>query len=234
VAGVSERCRLGLIALGDSITKGDGEPALGVWSRSWSLWLAQALELPHTNLAVDGALACELARDQLPRVRADYDLACAYIGVNDARGPDWDPPAFAAALDATLAHLGGHAARVLTCTIPLDLGRPRTGAPVPVANALIRRLAGEHDAVCAELADLHGWRLLLPDAVHPTALGQLEIADRAAGALTAAGVPVSRLPSVLAQPRRGRRPEARFAARWARLLARDLVRRRLEGVRLGG
>lgn len=229
--GVGDPCRLGLIALGDSITKGDGEPALGVSHRSWSLWLAQALDLPYTNRAVDGALASELVRDQLTGVRADYDLACLYIGVNDARGPDWDPDRFAAALDAALAHLRARATRVLTLTIPLDLGRPRAGAAVPRANALIRRLAGEHDAVCAELSDLRGWRLLQPDAVHPTALGQLEIADRAAGALAAAGVPVARPPSAFADPDGSRRAGARFAVRWGSLLARDLAHRRLEAMR---
>ncbi len=228
---VGEPCRVGLIALGDSITKGDGEPALGVSARSWSLWLAQALDLPYTNRAVDGAVASELVRDQLSRVRADYDLACVYIGVNDARGPDWDPDCFATTLDAALAHLSARATRVLTLTIPLDLGRPRAGAAVPRANALIRRLADEHDAVCAELADLRGWRLLLPDAVHPTALGQLEIADRAAGALAAAGAQVPRLPSTLADPDVGRRAGARFALRWGSLLARDLARRGVEAMR---
>ena len=230
--GVGEPCRLGLVALGDSITKGDGEPALGVSHRSWSLWLAEALELPYTNRAVDGAVASELVQDQCPLVRADYDLACIYIGVNDARGPDWDPDRFAAGLDAALAHLRARATRVLSLTIPLDLGRPRAGAAVPVANALIRRLAGEHDAVCAELTDLRGWRLLLPDAVHPTALGQLEIADRAAGALAAAGAPIARLPSALADPDGSGRARMRFAVRWGSLLACDLARRRLEATRL--
>ncbi|MGA2319384.1 MAG: GDSL-type esterase/lipase family protein [Solirubrobacteraceae bacterium] len=230
---MAEPCRLGLIALGDSITRGDGEPALGVPHRSWSLWLAEALDLPYTNRAVDGALACELVQDQCPRVRADYDVACLYVGVNDARGPDWDPDRFAAALDAALAYLRARATRLLTLTIPLDLGRPRAGAAVGAANALIRRLAGEHDAVCAELSDLRGWRLLQPDAVHPTALGQLEIADLAA-ALAAAGVPVAQLPSALADADAGRRAGARFALRWGSLLARDLARRRLEAMRLHG
>jgi len=131
---------------------------------------------------------------------------------------------------AALKHLRARATRVLTLTIPLDLGRPRAGTAVPRANALIRRLAGEHDAVCAELADLRGWRLLLPDAVHPTALGQLEIADRAARALAAAGTPVPRLPSALADPDSSRRAGARFAVRWGSLLARDLARRRVEAM----
>ncbi len=229
---MGEPCRLGLVALGDSITKGDGEPGLGVPHRSWSQWLAQALDLPYTNRAVDGAVASELLRDQCPQVRADYDLACLYIGVNDARGPNWDPDRFAAALDAILAHLHAHATRVLALTIPLDLGRPRAGAPVRRANALIRRLAGEHGTVCAELSDLRGWRLLQPDAVHPTALGQLEIADRAGRALAVAGAPLGRLPCTLADRDSSPRAGARFALRWGSLLARDLARRRLEAVRL--
>ncbi len=228
----AEPCRLGLVALGDSITRGDGEPAVGVPHRSWSLWLAEALDLPYTNRAVDGAVASDLVQDQCPRVGADYDLACLYVGVNDARGPHWDPDGFAAAVAVALGHLRAHATRVLTLTIPLDLGRPRAGAAVSAANALIRRLAAEHDAVCAELSDLRGWRLLLPDAVHPTALGQLEIADRAAAALAAAGAPVPQPPSALADRDASRRAEARFALRWASLLARDLARRRLEAVRL--
>lgn len=229
---VGEQCRLGLIALGDSITRGDGEPALGVAHRSWSLWLAEALDLPYTNRAIDGAVASEVLQDQCPRVSADYDLACLYVGVNDTRGPDWNPVRFAAALDAALAHLRTRATRLLTLTIPLDLGRPRAGAGVSAANALIRRLAGEHDAVCAELSDLRGWRLLLPDAVHPTALGQLEIADRAAAALAAVGAPVPQLPSALADPDASWSACARFALRWGSLLSRDLVRRRVEAMRL--
>ena len=229
---MGEPCRLGLIALGDSITRGDGEPAFGVSHRSWSLWLAEALDLPYTNRAIDGAVAADLVRDQLSCVQSDYDLACLYVGVNDVRGPDWDPDPFAAALDVALTHLCGCATRVLTLTIPLDLGRPRAGAAVPHANALIRRLAGEHGAVCAELADLRGWRLVLPDAVHPTALGQLAIADRAAGALTVAGAPLPRVPSALAHPDISRRTVARFAVRWGSLLVRDLGRRRLEAMRL--
>lgn len=225
---MSGPCRLGLLALGDSITQGDGEPALGVSYRSWALWLAQGLELPYTNLAVDEAVAASLVTEQLPRVRADYDLACVYVGVNNARGPDWDGDRFAADFGATLARLRRHAARVLTFTIPLDLGRPRAGAKVGEANAVVRRLAGEHGAVCAELSDLRGWRLLLPDAVHPTALGQLEMADRAARALAAAGVAVPWPPSALADPHRGGGAHGRFAARWGSLLARDLVRRRVE------
>jgi len=219
--------RLGLIALGDSITNGDGEPALGVPCRSWALWLAQALELPYTNLAYDGAMMADVIASQLPRVRGEYDLACLFVGVNDVRGPQWDPERYAENLDVALGALAGHASRVLVLTIPLDLGRPRAGrAKVAAANESIRRLAGAHGAKCASLDDLHGARMLLPDAVHPTALGQLEIADRAALALGDAARPPSTLR--LASARRSAR--ARFAARWGVMLGRDLLRRAVEHV----
>ena len=217
--------RLGLIALGDSITNGDGEPALGVPCRSWALWLAQALELPYTNLAWDGAMIADVLADQLPRVRGEYDLACLLVGVNDVRAQQWDLERYAEDLDVVLGALAGYASRVLVLTIPLDLGRPRAGpAKVTATNESIRRLAAAHGAVCASLDDLHGARMLLPDAVHPTALGQLEIADRAALALG----DVARTPSTLRRASAGRGARTRFAARWGVMLGRDLVRRAVE------
>ncbi len=225
---MGEPCRLGLVALGDSITRGEGEPALGVPHLPWALWLAQSLELPYTNHAVNGAVAGDVLREQAPRVRADYDLACLYIGVNDARGPAWDPDGFRADLKAILAHLHARAERVLVLTLPLDLGRPHAGASVPRANAAIRELARERGTLCVDLSDLRGPRLLLPDAVHPTALGQLEIADRAARALQLDGAGPPALPSAAADVHDGGIARSRFAARWGTLLARDLARRGIE------
>jgi lysophospholipase L1-like esterase len=219
-------CRLGLVALGDSITYGEGGIVLGVDGRSWALWLAMALELPYSNFAVPGVDAAHVVARQLPRVRADYDLACLYIGVNDVRAPDWDAGAYEHDLRAALAGVAARAARTLTCTLPLDLGRPPAGEKVRALNAIVRSAAAAHGAVVCDLEDLAGWRLVLPDAVHPTALGQLEIADRAARAL---GAP--RLPSSLVDVERGRRATLRFARGWAGDLRRDLVRRRVERLR---
>jgi hypothetical protein len=64
---------------------------------------------------------------------------------------------------------------------------------------------------------------MLPDAVHPTAVGQLQIADRAAQAL---GAP--RLPSSLVEVHESPRAKARFAARYGLMYARDVRRRALE------
>ena len=215
--------RLGLVALGDSITYGEGSMALGVTPLSWAQWLARALDLPYTCYAFNGATTADVLRRQLPRVRADYDVATLYAGVNDVRNPSFDLAAYERDLDAAAAGLAPRAQRLLMLTMPHDLGRP-TSAPKPIAcNEVIRRVAGRHGAVVGDLSDFGGWTLVLPDAVHPTAVGQLELADRAARAL---GAPL--LPSSLA-PRRG--SDARHAPAHARAVARDAVRRARERLR---
>jgi lysophospholipase L1-like esterase len=215
----------GLVALGDSITNGHGEPALGVPMQSWAQWLAEALALPFTKLARDGALARDVLAEQTPRLQGPYDLACLYVGVNDARSIGWDADAYAEALGAIASALAACSERLLLCTIPADLGRPRAAPKPRAASAVVRSVAGERGAALAELDDLAGRPWLLPDAVHPTALGQLEIADRAARALGAAA-----RPSQLIEIHDSRRARARFTARWGVLLAGDLRRRGVERV----
>jgi hypothetical protein len=216
----------GLVALGDSITNGHGEPALGVTMQSWAQWLAEALELPFTKLAQDGARAADVLRDFVPRLQGPYDVGCVYVGVNDTRALDWDADAFERDAGAIVDAVAACSERLLVCTIPADLGRPRAAPKPRVASAILRATAVRHGAAIAELEDLAGPPWLLPDAVHPTAIGQLEIADRAARAL---GAP--RPPSTLADVYDSRRAQARFTARWGVLLARDLGRRAIERVR---
>jgi lysophospholipase L1-like esterase len=218
--------RRGLVALGDSITNGHGEPARGVPMQSWAQWLAEALDLPFTKLARDGARVAELRRDLLPRVAGPYDLGCLYTGVNDARALDWDAAGFERDVRAILGSLAEACERLVVCTVPSDLGRPRAGSKPREATAILRAAAADHRAVIVDLDDLSGPPWVLPDGVHPSALGQLEIADRAARVV---GAP--RLPSSLIEVYDSRRARARFGARWTVLLARDLRRRALERVR---
>lgn len=212
--------RSGLVALGDSITYGEGGIVLGVDGRSWALWLAQALDLPYTNHAQSAALVGDVLAEQLPRVRRDYDVGVLYAGVNDVRSPAFDPDAFAQGIAAAAAGLAQRAERILLLTMPLDLGRPRAGAKVATANATIRRAAAEQGATVVSLDDLAGERFLLPDAVHPTALGQLEIADRVARALDAPVLPSARTP-----PDEDRRAAALTALDWRRMWLREAWRR---------
>jgi lysophospholipase L1-like esterase len=215
---------LGLVALGDSITNGGGNMARGVYPRSWAHWLAVALGLPYTGLASDGAMAADVVAEQLPRLRDGYDVGALFIGVNDVRTVDWDPGAFAAAHRRALQEIAQRSERTLALTIPLDLGRPRAGAKVATANAIVRRAARERGAIVVDLDDLRPYRALLPDAVHPHAIGQLEIADRAARAL---GAP--RLPSSGNEADEGVVARARWARGYALMWARDVARRVREG-----
>ena len=96
----------GLVALGDSITRArGGPPVMGIHFQSWAQWLAEALDLPFTNLAVDGALAADVLRDQVPRLAGPYDVGCVYVGVNDARSVRWDADGFERDVRAIVAAL---------------------------------------------------------------------------------------------------------------------------------
>jgi lysophospholipase L1-like esterase len=201
---VNSDSRLGLLAFGDSITNGGGELQWGVALQSWAQWTARALGLALTNFAVDGARVADVAGAQLMAARkrsahpdARYDLGALHIGVNDVRSPDWDPDAFAADLRTVLAYLAERCDRIVVLAIPLDLGRPRAGVKVEVANATIEAAA---HAVGATIVDLHGFRgrrVLMPDHVHPTALGQIAIAERVVRAMGTAGMPVFARPGDL-------------------------------------
>jgi lysophospholipase L1-like esterase len=204
-----------LVALGDSISNGGGNMALGVYPRSWAHWLALAMDVPYHGLAGDGANAAEVLRDQVPRLREGYDVGALFAGVNDVRRVDWDPAAFERDHHAAVAALDERCARVVTLTVPLDLGRPRAGAKVRDCNAIIRASG----AITVELDDLRPYRHLLPDAVHPHAVGQLEIADRAARALG-----VTPLPSTLRERETGPRAQARWARAYARMWIGDQIK----------
>jgi lysophospholipase L1-like esterase len=133
--------RRGLVALGDSITNGRGEPWRGVPAQSWAQWVAEALELPFTKLARDGARTADVLAELAPRLRGPYDVACVYVGVNDARAPDWDAAAYERDLRALVAAAGAAAERVLLCTLPDDLGRPSCAPKAAQASAIVRRVA---------------------------------------------------------------------------------------------
>jgi GDSL-like lipase/acylhydrolase family protein len=138
-------CRLGVLAFGDSITNGGGELQWGVALQSWALWVARGLALPYTGLAVDGARVGDVLAEQVPSVPPDarYDLGCLYVGVNDVRGLDWDRELFERGHRAALDTLRVHCDRILTMTVPLDLGRPPAGGKVHEVNAAIAERALE-------------------------------------------------------------------------------------------
>ncbi len=196
--------RLGVIAFGDSITNGGGDLQWGVALQSWALWVARGLGLPYTPNAVDGATCSDVVRGQIPAFerhaahpQARYELGCLYIGTNDLRLPGWDAEAFAADFATALEFLGSRCDRTLTLTIPHDLGRPRALAPVVECQARIEAVARRHGTLILDLSSFRGRNLVMSDHVHPSAFGQLAIAERALAVLAADGMAVSVWPAAL-------------------------------------
>jgi lysophospholipase L1-like esterase len=193
----------GVLAFGDSITNGGGELQWGVALQSWALWTARGLGLPYTGYAVDGARVEGVLGEQLPAFTARtalpdarYAVGCLYAGVNDVRVPGFDAAAFERAYREVASFLAARCERVLLVTIPEDLGRPRAGG-VDAGNAAILRVAAELGALVLDLRGFGARNLVMVDHVHPTAFGQVWIAERA---LRALDLPVRVWPSTLINP----------------------------------
>jgi lysophospholipase L1-like esterase len=219
-------CRLGVLALGDSITNGGGELQWGVALQSWALWTARGLRLPYTGMATDGARAADVVAHQVPAVPpgSRYDLGCLYVGVNDVRALDFDADAFRRDHGAALTFLAERCERVLTATFPLDLGRPPAGHLIG-GNAAVEGNAHQTGALLLDLRDFRGRNLVMADHVHPTAFGQVALAERALDVLAADGMTVHVRPSALispGEPTRWRRlrGDATYAYRHAKVSAR--------------
>lgn len=191
---------VGVLAFGDSITNGGGELQWGVALQSWALWMARGLGLPYSGYASDGARISDVLAHQIPlwqRVSrgARYELGCLYAGVNDVRSPGFDPAAFAHDYGLALEAIAPRCERVLTVTAPVDLGRPR--ADTTQLNAAIERVAAEHGALVLDLRDFGARNHVMTDHVHPTAFGQIAIAERALGLLADHGLPTAVPPTSL-------------------------------------
>ncbi len=242
MAAMDHDCRLGVLAFGDSITNGGGELQWGVALQSWALWLARALGLAFTTYAVDGAGVGDVVGSQIrafqertARPDARYELGCLYIGVNDVRGLDWDPALFARDFAAALTFLRERSDRILTATAPVDLGRPRAGAKVHELNGAIERTAGDLGALIVDLRDFGARNLVMADHIHPTALGQIAIAERALAVLERDGMDVRVHPSSLVSFETtwlGRlRGDATYVYRHTKVSTRALASRTLPEIR---
>lgn len=227
---------MGVLAFGDSITNAGGELQWGVALQSWALWVARGLGLPYTGYAVDGARAPDVIAEQIPAFRhrnantdARYDLGCLYIGVNDVRSVDWDAMVFESAYGAALDFLAARCDRLLTTTAPLTLGVPPAGDKVHELNAIVVREAARRGALVVDLAGFGARNHVMADRVHPTAFGQIAIAERALAVLAADGVSVRAAPASLIRfdtTRRGRlRGDLTYAYRAAKEHARAALRR---------
>jgi lysophospholipase L1-like esterase len=227
--------RLGVLAFGDSITHAGGDVQWGVALHSWALWTARGLGLPYSVHATDGALVSTVVDFQIPAFRklaadaeAGFELGLLYVGTNDVRQPEWDAGRFAGEFARALAFLDERCERVLTATIPLDMGRPRCVERVEEANSVIDSVAARAGALVVDLRRFGGRRVMMADHVHPTAFGQIAIAEAALDVLAADGVQVRARPwSMIAYETSwwGRlHGDLVYAYRHAKASARALVR----------
>lgn len=220
---------LGVLAFGDSITNGGGELQWGVALQSWALWVARGLGLPYSPYAVDGATAEDVIATQIPLFEratdpsARYGLGCLYIGTNDVRRPGFDAQAFQRCHSTAMRFLRERCEHLLTLTIPLDLGRPRNRALVESANRAIEHSAARHGASVLDLRRFAGRGVVMADHVHPTALGQVAIAELALDTLAAVGLQAAVRPSALVSYRTTRAGRLRGDLTYAyRHLKQDL------------
>lgn len=196
VGGQSGPVAHGVLAVGDSWMTGLGLPLGGVSCWSWPAWLAWAHDDCLTVRAWNGVDATEAARDQLPTQRR-YRIAAAMVGANDL--PVYDPLRFDDAVQRLGASLAACTPTPLLATLPLGLrsiGQPwrLSVSRVMDMNVRIRTHASATGCLVVELEDaLGGPWAMARDHLHPTALGQLEMAHAAAATLHAAGIGSARL-----------------------------------------
>ncbi|WP_413797779.1 SGNH/GDSL hydrolase family protein [Streptomyces iranensis] len=210
----AEPRRLRFAALGDSLTEGLGDPAPGGGWRGWAALLAAAAG-PHpdepvefVNLSRSGALAADVADEQLPAARRTRPhLVSVVVGGNDTLRDSFDIHRVAEALDRTLGALRAEGAVVLTACLP-DPGR-MLGLPSALAHPLGRRmravntvvhaLSQRHEAVHVELSD-HTWvadrRAWSVDRLHPSELGHRLLAREFHSALRARSIATGAPPSL--------------------------------------
>jgi lysophospholipase L1-like esterase len=199
-------------ALGDSITLGIGDPAeaTGGNNRAWRGWAALlAAGLPEPDLhilAVSGACAADVEREQLPRALAHRpDIASVIFGINDTLRPGFDPELIESAAAHTIGALRATGAQVLTMRLP-DAGW-MLRLPGPLARPLARRTQQVNavmDAVSARFGTLHfdaagmsatyDRRMWAVDRLHPNERGHRLIARSFHSLLVAAGHEVGPAP----------------------------------------
>lgn len=198
-----------LVALGDSITLGVGDPvriedpASGRSQRAWRGWaalLAGGLVDPELHVvAGNGACSADVERVQLPQaLQLRPDIASVVVGVNDTLRPNFDPQRIGTAAAHTIGALRACGAEVLTMRLP-DPGR-MLGMPGVLARPLAQR-AHQINAVMDEIAGRFGTlhfdaagdeetydpRMWAVDRLHPSERGHRLIACRFHALLAGAG-----------------------------------------------
>ena len=202
---------LRMVALGDSLTEGLGDPAADGGWRGWAALLADGLAAHPSavdlrNLAVSGALTADVMNRQLPAARAHRPhVATVVVGVNDTLRAGYDIHAVARNLDTTLAALAAGDTALLTACLP-DPGR-MLRLPGPLARPLARRMHSVNEVVhalserysavhvhVAQSAWVDDPRMWSVDRLHPSERGHRALAREFHALLAAAGTALGPAP----------------------------------------
>jgi lysophospholipase L1-like esterase len=177
------------VALGDSLTAGQGDPGPDGRPVGWAQRLAgllterTAMSCGLVNLATGGATVPVVLGQQLPEVpRLRPDLVSVTVGMNDIRVPEFSPEAFTAGMGRLLDGLTATGATVLASTLPdiadiaplppelVDIAHRR----IRQASDIIREQAARRGVVCLDAWAMPGSNdpgLFGPDRFHPNASG---------------------------------------------------------------
>lgn len=200
---------LRILALGDSLTQGVGDPRPGREGfegrlDGWVSHLVSALTnsgrpVELTNLAFAGAQTSHVVDIQLPRAAGrSADLATCFIGVNDLCRSSFDVARYRDAMEEVFGALCAASPLVLTATIhqfdarypmPAHL-RSKVRANIEAANEVLSDLAAQRQLLLLDFrdrpemraADIWAW-----DRLHPNRYGHQLIAADALQVLQAAG-----------------------------------------------
>lgn len=201
-----------LVALGDSVAEGIGDPVDGYPAGGWLEIVAAALgpRIAFLNLGRRGLRAAEVREQQLaPALAYRPDLAVVAAGGNDLLDPAFDGRAVQAELDAMVRALRAAGAEVITIGL-FDITRS-TRVPEPLRTWLGDRLL-ELSARTEIVAGRHG-ALHVDCTPHPAAADDaIYSADgmhlNARGHAIAAAETLRVLERRLSRPRAPSRPAA--------------------------
>lgn len=168
----------GMIAIGDSLINGRTPDVAGIPGKSWARWVAEAANIPYEQHAKGGLTSTQIVAQFLPKVTGQYAYGVFGMGTNDALN-GWGAMAFRRNVETAAARMAA------TCTHVVILSVPYSAE----ADTIIREVAASIDATVVD-ATVSGPTMSRPDGIHPTALGYLAIADRAA---TQLGLPLPSL-----------------------------------------
>ncbi|MFC7614410.1 SGNH/GDSL hydrolase family protein [Actinokineospora soli] len=188
------------LALGDSVTSGEGVPAEETYpSRLAALWRAAGCDVEVQNVAVTGYKSADVVAEELPAVDAfKPTLATVMVGANDlANGVGLDE--YRANVRAILRDLADAGARIVTISqqywertpfaegygTPEELGAKR----LEFDDVLIeegRAVGATHVDLRPVFEEQAGQRMWLDDGLHPTGAAYEAWAD---GVHRAVGVP---------------------------------------------